>query len=182
MFWIHMSCIGSETGAPCTPTLALVPPDEGYRRQEGLGISDRLDGHVHPETIGHREDFGDDVRSDFHGIGGTHLERLLQPELVGVDRDDPGGTEEPGGQDRGQPDGAGTDDGHRVAGLHTAGEDADLVSGRKGVGEEDGLLVRNAAGDRVQRGVGVGDTDQLRLRAVDQVAEDPADASDALAV
>ena len=25
-FWIHMSCMGSETGAPCTPMLAMVPP------------------------------------------------------------------------------------------------------------------------------------------------------------
>ena len=25
-FWIHMSCMGSETGTPCTPTLAMVPP------------------------------------------------------------------------------------------------------------------------------------------------------------
>ena len=26
MFWIHISCIGSSTGAPCTPILATVPP------------------------------------------------------------------------------------------------------------------------------------------------------------
>ena len=25
-FWIHMSCIGSSTGMPCTPMLAMVPP------------------------------------------------------------------------------------------------------------------------------------------------------------
>ncbi len=26
MFWIHISCIGSSTGTPCTPTFATVPP------------------------------------------------------------------------------------------------------------------------------------------------------------
>jgi hypothetical protein len=26
MFWIHISCIGRETGTPCTPMLAMVPP------------------------------------------------------------------------------------------------------------------------------------------------------------
>ena len=25
-FAIHMSCIGSSTGVPCTPMLAMVPP------------------------------------------------------------------------------------------------------------------------------------------------------------
>ena len=39
-----------------------------------------------------------------------------------------------------------------------------------------------SGGHRVQRGVGVGDADRLGLGAVDQVAEDPADAADGLAV
>ena len=25
-FWIHMSCMGSSTGTPWTPMLAIVPP------------------------------------------------------------------------------------------------------------------------------------------------------------
>jgi len=41
-------CMGSETGAPCTPMLAMVPPGgPGTRRSAGFGVADGLDGDVH---------------------------------------------------------------------------------------------------------------------------------------
>src|SRR6185369_16380737 len=151
-------------------------------RQQGFGVADRLDRHVDADAVGQGQDVGGGVVAGFHGVGGAEIPRHVQPELVRVDRDDPGGTPQPGGQDGGQAHRAGADHRDGVAGTDLPGENAHLVAGRQRVGEEDGLLVGDVGRDRVQRGVGVGDADRFGLGAVDQVAEDPADAADRLAV
>ena len=60
--------------------------------------------------------------------------------------------------------------------------DADLVARREDVGEEEDLLVADALGHEVHRRLGERDARVLGLHAVDQVAEDPADPADGLAV
>ena len=60
----------------------------------------------------------------------SELERLLQPRVGEVDRDDAPRREELRGHDRREPDRTGTDDRHRVAGLHATVQDADLERGR----------------------------------------------------
>jgi hypothetical protein len=70
----------------------------------------------------------------------------------------------------------------RVAGLDVAVEHADLVAGRQDVGEEQHLLIGHARGHLDQAGPGERDSRVLGLQPVDQVAEDPADAADLLAM
>ena len=113
---------------------------------------------------------------------GAELDRLGEAELVRVDRDHLRRAPQARRQDRGEADRACADDRDRVAGPHAAREHPDLVAGGQRVGEEDRLLVADALGDGVERGVGVGHPHELGLRAVDEVAEDPADAADGLAV
>ena len=67
---------------------------------------------------------------------GAELERLLEPRVGEVDRDDVARREELRRHDRREPDRAGTDDRDRVTGLHAAVQHADLECGREDVGEE----------------------------------------------
>ena len=113
---------------------------------------------------------------------GAELLRGLQPAVGQVDGHDVARAEQPGAHDGGEPDRAGADDGDDIAGLHLAVEDADLVAGGQDVGQHQDLLVGHAGGHRVGRRVGERDAHVLGLRAVDLVAEDPAAATEALAV
>src|SRR5690606_16360762 len=61
-------------------------------------------------------------------------------------------------------------------------EHADLVGGGEDVGQQHGVLVGDRAGQCVHGQVGVGDADVFGLRAVDQMAEDPASPAAALTV
>jgi hypothetical protein len=72
--------------------------------------------------------------------------------------------------------------GHLVAGPHASRQHADLVAGRKDVGQHEDLLVGHAFGDPVGRGAGVRDADVAGLGAVEPAAEDPAASSRALPV
>ena len=58
----------------------------------------------------------------------------------------------------------------------------DLEPGREDVGEQQRRVVGHPLGQPVEGVVGEGDPDQLRLRAVDEVPEDPADARGAMLV
>ena len=116
------------------------------------------------------------------GDVGAELERLLEPRVGEVDRDDPARRVQLRGHDRREPDRAGADDGDRVAGLDAPVQDADLVGRRQDVGEEQHLLVAQAVRHLVDGGVGERDACELGLEAVDQVAEDPAAAAAAEAV
>src|SRR3954468_20510562 len=96
-------------------------PDDRRAELERLGHADGLDSDVDAETLrqlhhaGYRV-FGAVV--DRHV--GSELERLLQPGVRDVDRDDASGREEPGGHDRRETDRAGTDDRDGVAGAYAA--------------------------------------------------------------
>jgi hypothetical protein len=116
------------------------------------------------------------------GVGRAELAGVLQARGLEVDGDDPAGAHERSGHDRGQADGARADDGDGVARLHPAVEHADLVARGQDVGEEEHLLVRDALGQLVHRGLGERHPRVLGLHAVDEVAEDPADAARGLAV
>ena len=103
-----------------------------------------------------------------------------EPVRVEVQRDDPRGAVQAGGHHRCQTDRAGADHGDDVAGLDPSVPDADLEAGRQDVGEHHRGLVGDAGGDLVDRVVGERDPHQLGLGAVDEVSEDPADATRAL--
>ena len=99
-----------------------------------------------------------------------------------VDRDDPPAPAIAAVMIAASPTGPRADDGDRVARLHAAVLDADLEAGGQDVGEEEHLLVGDAARARRAATSRVGHARELRLHAVDQVAEDPADPADRLAV
>ena len=61
-------------------------------------------------------------------------------------------------------------------------EHAHLVGGREDVGQHEDLLVAGTLGHRVGGGVGEGHPDVFGLGAVDEVAEDPTSAAEALSV
>ena len=61
-----------------------------------------------------------------------------------------------------------------LPGCDLAVEHAALEAGRQDVAEHHQRLLVRAVGNRIEAGVGVGNADELRLRAVDRVAEDPA--------
>ena len=111
---------------------------------------------------------------------GADLLGEVQPVLVQVDGDDLGRAVETGGGDDGEADRAGADDGDGVAGLDLAVLHADLEAGREDVRQQQRGLVGDALRQPVERVVGERDADQLGLGAVDEVAEDPADARRAL--
>ncbi len=82
----------------------------------------------------------------------------------------------------GQSDRTGSDHGHRVAGLHVPVQDPDLERGGKDVGQHQDLLVACPLRQFVRRGVGEGHPDELGLRPIDEVTQDPATTAEALAV
>ena len=92
------------------------------------------------------------------------------------------GAEEPRGDDRGEPDRARTDDDDGVAGADPAVEDPDLVCGGQDVGEHQRGLVGDGVRERAGERSANGHPDEFRLHAVDEVAEDPAAAAEALPV
>ena len=158
-------------------------PDDRRAELEGLGNADRLDGDIDAEPLRQLHHARDRILGgvvDRHV--GSELERLLQPRISDVDRDDASRREELRGHDRREPDRAGSDDRNRVARLHAAVQDADLVCRREDVGEEHDVLVRQALGHLVDRRVGERDPGELGLQPVDRVAEDPATAAGAEAV
>ena len=98
----------------------------------------------------------------------------FQAIVVEIDHDDLGRRIELRGQQRRQPDRAGADDRHGVARLHLAVEHAALEAGRQDVAEHHQRFFVGAVGNRIEAGVGVRNANELGLRAVDGVAEDPA--------
>jgi hypothetical protein len=117
-----------------------------------------------------------------NGDVGAELLSRFQAAVRQVDGDDVAGAEQARAHDGGQPDRAGPDYGHDIAGLDTAVEDADLVAGGQDVGHHQELLVGHAVGHGVGRQVGERHADVLGLGSVDLVAEDPAAAAQALPV
>ena len=158
-------------------------PHQRGGQLEGGRHADGLDGDVGAEPVGQ---LGDDRRGVLAVVVdddvGAEALGGVEPAVGLVDGDDVGGAEEPGAHDGGQPDRPGAHDRDDVARAHVPVEDADLVAGGQDVGEHQQLLVGHAVGSEVGGGVGERHPDLLGLRAVDQVAEDPAAAAEALAV
>jgi hypothetical protein len=76
-FWIHMSCMGSETGTPCTPMGdGAARADQGRGGQQRLGVADGLDRDVDAHAAGQLQDVGGGVVPGFHGVGGAELQGL----------------------------------------------------------------------------------------------------------
>src|SRR5262245_53231294 len=90
--------------------------------------------------------------------------------------------EEPGADDRGEPDRTCADDGDRFGRPDRPIEDANLVAGREYVGEHEHLLIADIGRYAVQRVVRERGPHELGLRAVDPVAEDPATTAEALSI
>ena len=98
----------------------------------------------------------------------------FQAVVVEVDHNDFGRSEKLGGQQRGEADGAGTDDGDGVAGLDLAVQHAAFVTRRQDVAEHHHRILVHAIRHRIEAGIRIRDADELGLRAVDGVAENPA--------
>src|SRR5206468_3509630 len=106
----------------------------------------------------------------------------IEPRVRLVDGHDVRGAVEPRAHDGRQPDGPSTDYGDDIPGRHLPVEHADLVTGRQDVGQHEQGLVTDAGGRRIRRCIRKRHAHILRLRAVDQVAEDPATAAETLTV
>src|SRR6478672_725580 len=157
--------------------------DQRYRQFERLRNSDGLHRHIGTEPAG---DVVDHRRGVFafvvdHNVG-TELARRIEPGIDPIDRHNVAGGEQLRGEDSRQPDGSGTDDRDDICRTHRSVEHADLVGGWQDIGQHQHLLVADAVGNLVRRTVGERYPDVFGLRAVDQVAEDPATAAQALAV
>ena len=150
---------------------------------EGRRHADGLDRHVGAQPTGQ---LGDDRLRVLSRVVdddvGAELLRGLQPAVGQIDGHDVTRAEQPSAHDGGEPDRTRADDGHDIAGLHGAVEDADLVAGRQDVGQHQDLLVGHAGRHRVGGRVGERHAHVLGLGAVDLVAEDPPAAAEALAV
>ena len=153
---VHSVSRWSVAEWPCTPTFATRPPALTIVVQSSkVSGPDSLDDDVGAEPC---------VSSITRATGSsvpllivhvrTELERFLQSRVGEVDRDDAPRREELRGHDRREPYRTGTDDRHRVAGLHAAVQDADLECGREDVCEEDDVFIRQALGHLVDRRVG----------------------------
>ena len=143
--------------------------------------SDRLDRDIDAVAVGQREHLLLPVSSPgVDPVGGANRLGDLEPVVVQVDGDDLCRAVERGGGDDGETDRTGTDDGDRVAGLHPPVLHSDLEAGGQDVRQQQRSVVRDAVRQLVERVVGERDADQLGLRAVDEVTEDPADAGRAL--
>src|SRR5580704_13751394 len=158
-------------------------PDELGGHLEGRGHAHGLDRDVHAQAVGHGQHLVPPARiAAVDAVGGAEAPGLLDPVVIEVYGDDARGAVEPGGHHRRQAHRPGTDDGDDVAGLDAAVAHPDLEARGQDVGEHDRGLVADALGNLVQGTLGEGHADVLRLGAVDEVAEDPADAGGALVV
>ena len=147
------------------------------------GHADGFHRHVGAEPVGELHHPLDGVLAAVVDRGvGAEAAGALEAAVGHVDRDDPPRRVQLRGEDRGEADRPGADDRHGVAGRDHAGEHADLVGGGEDVGEEQHLLVAQPLRDLVDGVVGERHARELGLQPVDQVAEDPATAGQALAV
>src|SRR5690606_12604118 len=133
-----------------------------------------LDGDV-DAVLGHRHQFLDGIlaRTVDH-VRGAKLARHLETGVVNVDHDDAGRRVKLGREKHAHADGASAHDRHGVTRFDGTVLHADFVTRRQDVAQHDKRFFIRAFGNFVQAVVGVGDAHILGLRAVDQVAENPA--------
>ena len=177
MFLIQRSSRCSVVGAPCTPTLATVPPGFTIRVQRsnvaGTPTASIATSTPSPPVIS-------SIRASASSPPETvcvapNALGVPQPRRGEVDRDDATRPDDRGGHHRREADRPRPDDRDRVPRADVAVLHPDLEARRQDVGEEQDLLVGHALGHRMDRRLGVGDAGVLGLHAVDEVAEDPAD-------
>jgi hypothetical protein len=172
-------------------TAGAVPADIGHvpawahelgAHLERLGHTDRLDHDVRAESVSELVDDIDRSVGNWDGHVGAELQSRVESRLGQIDSDDVGRAEQPRGLDRGQADRSGADDGDRVARRYASIEHTDLIGGRHDVGEHQRGLVGDVVRQLVQRPLRERYADVLGLRAVNEVAEDPATSAEALPV
>ena len=116
-----------------------------------------------------------------HDIG-AELACGVQPGIGQVDRDYVTGAEQPGREYRGEADRSRADNGDNIGRSHRAVEHPHLVRGGQDIGEHDHLFVGDPVGHLVGGVVRERDPHIVGLGAVDEVAEDPPTAAQALPV
>ena len=151
------------------------------RQLERLGHPHRFDGNVCAQPVGQAPD---DLHRVFptvvHGDVGAELLGGFEPAVREVDGDDVARAEQPGAHDGRQADRPGAHDRDHVTGTDLPVENADLVAGGEDVREHEDLLVGHTVGHAIGRGVGKRHAHVLGLGPVDQMAQDPAAAPEAL--
>jgi hypothetical protein len=136
--------------------------------------SQSLDRHVDAAATGQPHDLGNWV--DLTKVNGQvcpELTRHLQALGHGVYRDDLGSTSELRAECRAQPDRALGEHGHRITDLDLSALGT-AETGAHDIRAHQDLLVGEPLRHRHQIDHGVGNSDVLRLAAVDRVAEAPA--------
>jgi hypothetical protein len=140
------------------------------------GTPNRLDGDVDAEPISECEHLVLPVwvpRVD--RVGRTEIVGPRQSGVVQIDGDDLGRTVEPCRHDGGEPNRSRPDHGYDIAGAYMPVLHTDLESGRQDVGEQDALGIAHSFGDLVHRVFCKWHPNELGLRPINHVAEDPPD-------
>jgi len=146
-------------------------PETRFKR--GLGAQ-RLDGNIYPASVGDAQDLGDRIDfTEVHDIVGTETTRHIETFRQAIDRDDRRGAEELCTSGGAKSDRPLCEHRHHVADLDPAAFGA-AETGRHDVGTHQDLLVGEVVGNEGQVRHRVGNADELRLTAVDGVAELPA--------
>jgi len=137
--------------------------------------ADRFDGDIHAFAAGHGHDFFDGF-----AIGAVdHRGRAkffgdFKTVVIQINDDEIRRSKKLRRQQRRQSDGPGSDDGHRVTGFDAAIEHAAFVAGRQNVAQHHHRVLVRIFGNKIKACVGKGNADELRLRAVNRVAQNPA--------
>ena len=149
--------------------------DDLFAQLESGRNANRFDGGIDAAAAGHLHDRLDGlaVRA-VDGRGGAEALRHFKAIIVEIDHDDLGRRVKLRGQQGGKPDRPGADDRDGAPRLNLAVEHAAFEAGRQDVAQHHQRLFVGAAGNGIEAGIRVGNADELGLRAVDGVAENPA--------
>ncbi|MDR7060624.1 hypothetical protein J2X38_002675 [Sphingopyxis sp. BE235] len=149
--------------------------DKQLTEFEGGGNADSLDHRVGAARIRHLHQRRRGVaRAAVDRAGGAEPARDGEARLVQIDHDDPGGREELRREQRGKADRTRADDRDGRSRRDLAVEHAAFEARRQDVAEHDQRIRAGLLGDGIEARVGMRDTNIFCLRAVDDVAEDPA--------
>lgn len=137
--------------------------------------ADRLYGGIDAALAGHRHDRLQCLPiGAVDGCRSAEAPGYFKAVVVKINHNDLGRRVELGGEECCEPNRARTDDRHGISRRNLAVEHAALKASGQDVAQHHQCLFIRAGGNRIEACIGVGNADELGLRAVDGVAEDPA--------
>ena len=142
---------------------------------ERSGYADRFDSDIHSFAGSHGHDFFDGLAiGAVDHRGRPELLRHLETVVIEIDDDDVRRSIELCRQQCRQSDRARTDDGHHISRFDAAVEHAAFIAGRQDVAEHHHRVFVCGLGNGIKTRVGKRNPDELGLRSVNRVAQNPA--------